>query len=81
MFEVKLEHVGPVLHRGAHTIGIAPEQESGELPIAGLGLHDSAFGRALLRQFQRLSAIADLHVEVEFIEMRLDDDRPLRLAG
>ena len=40
MLEVKLQDRRAVLERRAHAVRVAPEHEPGQLPIAGLGVHD-----------------------------------------
>src|SRR5262249_58934215 len=69
-----------VLARGADAVGVAAEQESRQLPVAGLGLDDVALGRAPIRLFERGAAIADPHIEVELVEAALDLDRALWVA-
>src|SRR5215470_19890482 len=80
MLEMKLQHRGAVLDRDADAIGVLAQHEAGQLAIAGLGLHDLATGGPLLRELELGAAIADLHIEIELVEMALDHDRALRVA-
>ena len=80
MNEMEFQYGRAVLDRRADAVGIHPQHVSGQPPVARFGLHDLPSGGPLIGKFQRRAAVADPHVEVEFVEVRFDDDRPFRLA-
>src|SRR5262245_42387270 len=80
VIEMESQHRRAVPDRGADAIGILPEHEPGQPPIARFGLDDLLYRRPFIGKLERRAAIADPHIEVEFVEARLDRDRPPRLA-
>src|SRR5262245_66040473 len=79
VIEMEFQHRRAVPDRGADAIGILPEHEPGQPPIARFGLDDLLYRGPFIGKLERRAAIADPHIEVEFVETRLDRDRPLWL--
>src|SRR5579872_6803718 len=72
MIEMEVDVCGSVLPFGAHAVGIAAEDESGEQSRALLAFPDLLRRRPLLRKFRHVAPIGERDVEIELVETRID---------
>ena len=77
MIEVK-QHTDPaIVHFGPGSIGVAAQQKAGKQTGTVGVAADFRERWPLIRKMQLFALIGNTHVEIEFVEARLDDDRSL----
>ena len=77
MIEVKQHTGSAIIHVGPRSIGVAAQQEAGKKTGTVGVAADFRERWPLIRKMQLFALIGNTHVEIEFVEARLDDDRSL----